>query len=279
MTKAVEFSLAYLEAHPAGAARVFEEITPSSGAEFAEQVPAELLAPALAQMDVSGAVDILVRCSATTTAEILTQMAPNARAILLRALPMATKDGIFAALPRREAATLRRYLSYDPGTAGAWMTAPKAVTQADMTVAQSLQRLRKLREKPGTRLFVVGQDKKLSGTVDVDALLVADDNEIVASLMQADPVVISPHTPLASAVRLEAWDTSLVLPVTDKSGRLLGVLSFDDVRDGLATDRGGDAPKSAAMLFQVGEALMVSLTGVLQAAASTPATRIGGDIT
>ncbi len=280
MTDPADLSLVFLETNPASASQVLEELAPEEVAGFAEAIPHDTMAAVVGHMETGNAVRILVACAPTTAAEVLIRTLPHVRTAILRGLPGATNDQVLAALPSREAAVLRRYLAYDPGSVGAWMSAPKTTIRYASTVGKSLQRLRRLRGMPGARLFVTDADRTLVGAVDVDALVVADDSQQISELMRAGVDTLSPNAPLAATIKLDDWDRTLIMPVTDRSDRLLGILTFDALREGLLAERddsGGQQPQVSAMVLHVGEALLISAAGLTRTAiAPSGARRIDG---
>jgi magnesium transporter len=267
MSRAAELSIAFLDGHPAGAARVLDHLPPDEAAAFVVAAPEAAVAGTLGFMQPARAAALLQRCPPAKTAALLSQSAAHTRTLLLRLLPEATRDAALAALPRREAAAMRRYLAHSPGTVGAWMEAPKATFSPDATVGECLARLRALGDRLGSVVFVVGSERRLLGAVDVDALLGAGDNVPLEDLMRRDLAALSPQASLASTLSLPAWDATLVLPVTDRGRRLIGVLQFESLREGLVVDRGeAQGLRVNLVLMHLAHALLVSIVGLLQVA-------------
>ena len=277
MNRATELSIAFLEAQPAGAARVLDHIPAEEAAAFVTDAPDAAVAGVLGFMQPARAAALLERCPARKAGALLAGTATHTRVLLLRLLSEATRDAALATLPRREAAAMRRYLAYSPGSVGAWMEAPKATFGPDTTVGDCVSRLRQLGDRLGSSLFVVGAERRLLGAIDVDALLGAADGMLLEEVMRRDLTPLSPQASLASILTLPAWDGSLTLPVTDRNRRLVGVLQFESLREGLAIDRGEAAGLALNMvLMHLAQALFVSVQGLLQIATTTPApTRIG----
>ncbi len=278
MNRAAELSIAFLVSQPAGAARVLDQISVDEAAAFIANAPDAAVAGVLGFMQPARAAALLERCPPEKAAVLLSQTAAHTRTLLLRTLPEATRDAALAALPRREAAAMRRYLSYSPGTVGAWMEAPKVTFAPDTTVGECLGRLRQLgSDRLGSCVFVVGPERRLLGTVDVDVLLGGEDRDLLEDRMRRDLAPLSPQAALGSTLSLPAWDASLLLPVVDRSRRLIGVLHFESLREGLVVDRSaaGSLPFNI-LLMHLSHALFVSLLGLLHVATTEPVpTRIG----
>ncbi|WP_119165521.1 magnesium transporter MgtE N-terminal domain-containing protein [Algihabitans albus] len=271
MSRASELSLAFLQNHPSGAARVLEQIEPADAAAFIEASPEASAALVLSYMQPIQASALLVRCAPLKAAAFLSQMTASARSVLLRTLSQQQVMEILSALPKREAASLRRYLAYGTGTVGAWMDAPRAIFPVDASVKDCLAGIRGLGTRVGSAIFAVDADRKLLGTLDMDALLSADDKDLLGDLLEKDFVALSPQAPLTSVVTLQAWDSALSLPVADRSRRLLGVLHFDSLREGLVADSGEvSTVQINVVLSHMVQAFLISIMGLVNAAATEP---------
>jgi Mg/Co/Ni transporter MgtE len=227
----------------------------------------------------------------TQAAAVLEVMAPqkaasalnaapsHARSLLIRALAPAVQTTILKAAPRRQAAVLSRYLSYDPDSVGAWMDVPSAAFNPDVQVSEVLRQLRHLGRRLSPNVFVVDGARQLLGMVELDALLAADDDDLLGMIMSRDPKTISPQARLQSVVLLDAWDRTLALPVTDAKRRLVGSLRFDALREGLAVQHGKSFEMGVnIVLMHMAQAFLVSVSGLLQVAATKPRlTRLSGE--
>ncbi len=271
MDKATELSLAFLRTQPAGAARALEQLQAEDAAAFVEEVPVPTITAVLGHMQPARAAAILERVSPKKAADVLSKTPAPTRSVLLRALPGPARDAALSTLSRREAVALRRYLTYAAGTVGAWMDAPKATFSPDVTASDCLQRIRRLGGRLGSLVFVIDEERRLLGVVDVDGLLGAKDDALLAELMQKDFTRLSPQASLSTVVSLPAWDRALSLPVMDRRRRLLGVLHFDSLREGLLVDRRETKGFQVNFLVvHLVQALLVTLSGLLHTATTEP---------
>lgn len=271
MDNAVELSIAFLRRHPAGAARALARIPPQDAAAFAADAPGATVALALGHMQPASAVRILEQCEPKAAATLLLEMTGTAQAATLRALPGPVRGVILNAMPKRRAATMRRLLSHAAGSVGAWMEATQATFRPETTVAECLQRVRSLQSRLGGIVYLTDANARLLGSVDIDDVLSAADDLPLSGLPQRRVRVLHPQTPLSSTMGLPDWDSALSLPVADRSRRLLGALSFESLREGLAADRvEARGWQFNVLLLHVAQAFLVSLSGLLQVAITEP---------
>lgn len=264
MDKATEFSLAFLQSQPSGAARVLDTVASDDAAALLADASPPSAAGALAHMQATRAAAILRILPPKRTAELLLQMPANARSVILRALPEETTNTVLETVSSRQRAAIRRYLAYAPGTVGVWMDAPHAAFVPETTVADCLRQVRALGQRAGFLVCVIDTERRLRGCVAIDRLLGASDAATLDDIMQRDVVRLSPQAPLTTVVSLAAWDVTLSMPVVDRGRRLVGVLNFDSVREGLVTDRAAASGLPVnRLVVQIAEAYLVCLSGML----------------
>jgi magnesium transporter len=78
-------------------------------------------------------------------------------------------------------------------------------------------------------LFVVDRDKVLRGVVPLRKLITADPNATLESIMDTDVISVHAHTDQEEAAQLMTRYSLLALPVVDDAGRLLGMITHDDL--------------------------------------------------
>lgn len=270
MTKAAEISRAFLRDHPASAARALDHVSPADVAAFITPLNKAEVAEVLARMQPPRAAAIVEQLDPAKAAALLHQAPAYTRAMLMRALPPPAQQAVLKAAPRRQAATLSRYLTYDPGSVGAWMDAPSATFSPGATVGDCLAQLRGLGNRLGSSVFVADAERRLLGSVELQALLAADDAEPLRDIMERDPFTIAPQASLASVVSLEAWDSKLALPVVQRR-RLVGSLRFDSLREALDIHHGAAGGVGLNLVtLHMAQAFLVSLSGLIQVAAREP---------
>ena len=144
---------------------------------------------------------------------------------------------------------INQYLKYPENSAGSIMTAEYVDLKKYMNVRESIARIRKIGEDKETiyTCFVTSADRRLEGVVTVKDLLLADDEAIVGDIMDTN-VIFATTTDDQEEVSNQFSDYDLLaIPVVDKEGRLVGIVTVDDVIDVIEAEATEDIEKMAAI--------------------------------
>ena len=144
---------------------------------------------------------------------------------------------------------INQYLNYPENSAGSIMTAEFVDLKKYMNVRESIARIRRIGEDKETiyTCFVTSADRKLEGVLSVKDLLLSDDETVIEDIMDTNVVFCMTHDDQeAAAEKISNYDL-MALPVVDKEGRLVGIVTVDDVIDVMEAEATEDFEIMAAM--------------------------------
>ena len=182
-------------------------------------------------------------------ADLLTDMSHDERADLVSRLPEERVEQIMPLLAHAEREDIRTLASYREGTTGAVMTSDYATLPAEITAAQALDRLR--HEAPDRETiyycYVLDDQRRLIGFVTLKDLILAPPQRPISKIMQTDVVsaTVDEDRELA-AQKLMEYDL-IALPVVDAQGRLVGIVTHDDVIDVIVDEATEDVYRLGGM--------------------------------
>ena len=137
-----------------------------------------------------------------------------------------------------EAEPVRRLMSYDENTAGGLMTTEAIVLGPEASVAEGLALVRREQIAPALASAVYVCRPPLEtptgrflGMVHTQALLRETPSSPVGSIVDKSIEPLLATAPLGHVTRTLATYNLVSLPVVDDSGRLIGVITVDDVLD------------------------------------------------
>jgi magnesium transporter len=188
---------------------------------------------ALTEVDDSVREEILGDLPAQTVAEGVRELESDNQVYLLKNLSEENQAEILEQLPASERKALERSLRYPEDSAGRRMQTEFIAVPPDWKVGDVIDYLRENRDLPDSfyELYVVEKDQRLVGAVRLDRMLRSMRPVRIADILVEEPQIVRAHDDQESAARqFERYDL-VSAPVVDEEGRLVGVLTADDVLD------------------------------------------------
>ena len=208
------------------AADVFANFDPPEQERIINAITDSELAGIIDELYVDDAVDVVEELPANVVRRVMRAATPQTRNLI------------------------NQYLRYPENSAGSIMTAEFVDLKKYMSVKESIARIRRIGEDRETIYvcFVISADRKLEGIVTVKDLLLADDDTIIEDLMERNVIFASTTEDQESVSEKFADYDLMALPVVDNEGRLVGIVTVDDVMDVMEQEATEDIEKLAGML-------------------------------
>lgn len=240
------------EIHPEDLADIIGELEPDEAAELLERLPAEDAAPIFERLDDHEQEELVEQMPAESMAEIASQMAADNRADFFSVLPQAVGEQLLEALQKvdPEAAQEVRDIEKWPETsAGHLMTTDYVAVPPRMRVEQALDLVRKRAREREEFVYVVYilEDDKLAGVASLRDLLIAEPSYGMGEVMRTHVISVPPTMDQEEVARRMAKYDLNVMPVVAEDGRLLGVITIDDIIDVLVQEQTEDVQKIGAV--------------------------------
>ena len=179
--------------------------------------------------------DILDELPTETVAEGVRDLESDDAVVILEDLDRSEQDEILGALPPTESVALRRSLDYPEGSAGRLMQTDLVAAPPLWTAGQALDHLREgdQDDLPDSffEVFVVDPGHRLLGNVFLDVLARAPRNASLQKLMDPDRRRVRVSDDEEQVARMFERYNLVSAPVVDEAGRLVGVVTIDDIVD------------------------------------------------
>ena len=182
--------------------------------------------------------------------EVFNELAPDDRVRLLDELPAGVAKRMLGSLNKEDCEHINLLMGFAPETAGRLMTPEYVRLRGEWTVAYALEKLRIIAKEKETiyTLFVTDESRKLEGVISLRDLIVADENDIIADIMESDVVSFDTDTDQEEvAISLQKLDF-LAVPIVDKENRLVGIITVDDAMDILQDEATEDILAGAGLV-------------------------------
>ncbi len=165
--------------------------------------------------------------------EVVDKMSPDDRARLFDELPAKVVRRLLEQLSPEERQFTALLLGYEEHTAGRIMTPEYISLKESSTVAQTLDKIRRLAKKSEViyYLYVTDAFRHLTGIVSLRELVLSSPETPLGEIMTRDIVWVNTQDDQEDVARMIQRYDLLAVPVVDREQRLVGVVTVDDVID------------------------------------------------
>jgi len=163
---------------------------------------------------------------------IVQQMADDDSALLIRNLPEELAAEILDALHGEQSKDVEHLLGYDEDTAGAIMSPDVFSLGQDITVRQAIESLQDAEDYEMVfYVYVTDEHNHLVGVLSLRQLLTVPPSTPLCNIMTTDVLRVRTDMDQEEVAELVAKYNILAIPVVDEHGKLMGLITVDDVID------------------------------------------------
>jgi magnesium transporter len=237
------------EIHAEDLADIVSELDADDAAAFLARIPAEDAAPIFERLDEQEQEELVEQLPPEHVASIASEMAADDRADLFSALSDEVGEQLFEALEKvdPEAAQEVREIERWPETsAGHLMTTDFVTVSMRVTASEAMEIVRRRARERDEFVYVVYallDGDKLAGVASLRDLLAAEPDLGFAEVMKTNVISVPPTMDQEEVARRMAKYDLNVIPVVADDGRLLGVITIDDIIDVLVREQTEDVQK------------------------------------
>jgi magnesium transporter len=164
---------------------------------------------------------------------LLEEMSSDDRVALLKNMDEAQVELLLPLIAQAERSDIRKLLSYPEHSAGSIMTTEYASLREDVSVRDALTQLRTQAPNRETiyYVYVLDDARHLHGFISLRKLFLARPDALVSELMDRDVISVRVDEDQEVVANKIARYDFIAMPVVDDQGRLVGIITYDDVLD------------------------------------------------
>jgi magnesium transporter len=225
------------ELHPAELADILEDLSGHDRSAIFHALDTETAADALEEIDDPKLQKALIETvSVEKASDIIEEMSPNEAADLLADLPQERADEILQEMNEETAEDLRELLVHEEETAGGIMTTSLMSLSPELTVENTINRLKQEAADLDILYYVylLDQGGGLSGVVSVRDLLTASPQQRLSEIQNSRLITVNLQTKQDDVVDLLIKYGFRAIPVVDDQNHLKGAVRLRTVLEILA---------------------------------------------
>ncbi|MBQ8497290.1 MAG: magnesium transporter [Clostridia bacterium] len=181
--------------------------------------------------------------------ELLSEICPDDAADIVEEMPASVVSRILKHTDRETRDAINEILLYPKNSVGSIMTTEYVSLRRDMTVAEAIEKIRRVGvDKETVYTCYVTEKRKLVGVISVRRLLISKDEDILEDLMTTEYISVLTTDDREEAVDKIGKYGFLAIPVLDKEERIVGIVTVDDAMDVMETEASEDIAQMAAIL-------------------------------
>ncbi len=174
---------------------------------------------------------IIKKLSGPKITELINELPPDDRTSFFAELHGDAVKKMIILMPqedRKEALTL---LGYPEDSVGRMMTPDYVMVNKDYTMAQTMDHIRRYGKDSETIdvIYVVDDKGVLLDDIRIREIILADPDTRISDLMDNRLIALNAFDPQEEAINVFRMNNRVALPVTDREGVMLGIVTVDDI--------------------------------------------------
>ena len=230
--------------HPADIAACLneEDVSDEELTSFFQHEDKEFLASVLEQSDDELQARVVALLPYTDVIQIFSYMSKDDIADILGDLPIDLRKKLLNLMKASDSRELSALMGYGEDTAGGIMTTEYIALRDDLTIAQTLVKIKQIAPKTEVieTIFVLNKNRELVGLADLRDILIAPNDDVLSSIMDETVISVFPEQDQEEVSLLVNKYDLTVIPVINRRRALLGIITVDDIMDVMVEEQTED---------------------------------------
>ena len=236
--------------NPSDVAGIFGDLEEKQVPLMFRLLPKELAAETFVEMEPDTQALLIQGFSDNELKEVLSELYVDDAADLVEEMPATVVRRILEQADPEMRSSINQILRYPENSAGSIMTTEYVALRPNMTVDESITRIRRQGVDKETiyTCYVIDKDRTLLGLVTVKSLLLCEDDDTpISQIMVTNLISVTTQDDQEEVARMFSKYNFLALPVVDKENRMVGIVTFDDAMDVMQDEATEDMEIMAAI--------------------------------
>ncbi len=228
---AIEIVKRFIQSDPLKAALALETLAPSDAAQVIKDLPSAVAAQCLEHLPPLSAAQLLEKNSKECAADIMLRVGKYHAADIFRRFRPEFAKSVIPLLAHDFSKDISEILAYPAESAGRMMHTDFLAFRSDARVREVILKLRQMARKqlPATYCYVVDDENRLLGVLNMRDLLLSSQDARVEEVMIKEVLKVSPFADREELVMMFSRKHYLAVPVVNETGRLIGIVNTKNI--------------------------------------------------
>ncbi|MEA4816179.1 MAG: magnesium transporter [Lachnospiraceae bacterium] len=238
------------EDNAANIAEFIEELEPTKMLFVFRLLTKDMAAEVFSFMDSVSREHVITSITDNEIRSIVEQMFIDDAVDFLGELPANLVTKVLKNTDEKKRKLINQFLNYPEDSAGSIMTIEFVQFHEDMNVKAAMEQIVKTGVNKETvyTCYVVNEKRMLIGVLPLRALIISDDHKLVSELMEDHVISVKTLDDQEMVADIFKKYSLIALPVVDNEGRLVGIITVDDIVDVIEEENTEDFEKMAALI-------------------------------
>ncbi|MCX6277917.1 MAG: CBS domain-containing protein [Bacteroidetes bacterium] len=225
--------------HPSDLADIIEDLDKASRTYIFASLDEEQAADVLEELEPHAQIHIVESLPLEKVADVLEKMPADEVADLLDALADDKAEKLLDEMEKESSEEVRELLEYPNKYVGSLMTTDFYSFHEDMTVAETLDELRRQQPEPAHiySIIVIDKHDKFLSAISLGELVIADPGRNLKDIMKKNAVCVYDNDKVDSLAGLVSKYNLLAVPVINKNKMMEGIVVVEDIVEDLLSRR------------------------------------------
>jgi magnesium transporter len=217
--------------HPADLAEIIANLPRDSVKGVLNSLDHETAGETIHELELELRTKIIRLMDSEQVSDILEEMAPDEAADILGDLPEEMAQELLGLMDKEEAEEIQELMEYEENTAGALMNHEFIAISHHTTVGEALNEIKRQAQEVETiyYAYVLDDTERLAGVISVRDLFISQPACPVSDVMTEHLKMVHVETKPVDILSIFAKYDLIAVPVLDKQGKMVGVVTIDDV--------------------------------------------------
>ena len=238
-----------MEENPVDIAELLEDLTKEQSLKIFRILPKDTSAEVFSYLSSEKQQEIVENITDEEICHIIDEMFIDDTVDFIEEMPANIVDKILQNTSSDTRKLINQFLKYPENSAGSVMTVEYVSLKSDMNIGQALNHIKKVGIDNETIdiCYIIDNQRKLVGFISLKSLIFLDDILPLVDAMETNVIsAITTDDQEFIASQFRKYDLTS-MPVVDNEGRLVGIITIDDVVDVIDQENTEDFQKMAAM--------------------------------